>query len=247
MSKPAYLPSPLAQAVAEDQWQQIIHGCSGAAVYRLTHPDHEERYLKIGPPDPNRSLADEQRRLEWLQDKLPVPRVQLFVQDEQLDYLLMSAVPGLDTSDKAYSHDLPAMVRQLGQGLRLFHSVPIDHCPFDETLAVTLARARQRTEAGFAPLALLAELEAKQPETEDLVLTHGDYCLPNILLLNGAISGFIDLGRAGVADRYQDLALAVRSLAYNFGEGWAPLLFAAYGLEPDQAKLEFYTLLDDFF
>ena len=86
-----------------------------------------------------------------------------------------------------------------------------------------------------------------RPQTEDLVLTHGDYCLPNILLHNGQLSGFIDLGRAGVADRHQDLALAVRSLAYNFGEGWAPLLFAAYGIEPDETKLAFYTRLDDAF
>ncbi|HLX56069.1 MAG TPA: phosphotransferase, partial [Ktedonobacteraceae bacterium] len=59
---------------------------------------------------------------------------------------------------------------------------------------------------------------------------------------------FIDWGRAGIADRYQDLALAARSLAYNFGPGWESLLWEAYGLQTvDAAKIAFYRLLDEFF
>ncbi len=62
------------------------------------------------------------------------------------------------------------------------------------------------------------------------------------------LSGFIDLGRVGIADRYQDLELAVRSLPLNFGPSWEPLLWEAYGLkEVDVAKIEFYQLLDEFF
>ncbi len=247
MSIPANLPSTLSAALADCTCHQILLGESGATLYRVTRTDQTRSYLKIGRSDPNRSLIDEKDRLAWLQDRLPVPHVQLFVQDEQFNYLLMAEIPGIDTSDKVYSGDLPAMVRQLSEGMRLLHSLPIADCPFDERLAVKMARAQQRMEAGLAPAALWAELTAKRPQDEDLVLTHGDYCLPNIILHNGVLSGFIDLGRAGVADRYQDLALAVRSLAYNFGEGWAPLLFAAYGIEPDPAKLEFYRLLDECF
>jgi aminoglycoside 3'-phosphotransferase II len=59
---------------------------------------------------------------------------------------------------------------------------------------------------GRSSASLLAELHATRPHDEDPVLIHGDYCLPNVVIADWALSGFIDLGRCGVADRYHDLA-----------------------------------------
>src|SRR5262245_10498560 len=118
-----HLPHFLAALIQDCTWQ-ATHGCSGAAVYRLTRPDGSQLYLKSGPSDPNRSLAAESAKLGWLAGKLPVPQVYLFLQENGIDYLLMSAIPGVDTSDQVFAADLPAMVRQLAEGLRLFHSVP---------------------------------------------------------------------------------------------------------------------------
>jgi len=253
------LPSLLAKSLADCTWQ-ATSGCSGATVYRLTRPDQSQLYLKMGPHDPNRSLAAEHARLIWLAGQLPVPRVHLFLQENQFDYLLMSALPGLDTSDPAYRADLPAMVHELAAGLRQLHSLPIQHCPFDERLNSKLAQARARTGAGLVDATLfheqfqgrtatdlLVELEATRPSTEDLVFTHGDYCLPNILLQHGKLSGFIDLGRAGVADRYQDLALAAQSIKRNVGATWIPRFLAAYDIEAEPNKLKYYQMLDEFF
>jgi aminoglycoside phosphotransferase len=59
---------------------------------------------------------------------------------------------------------------------------------------------------------VLAEVEASRVAGEQRALTHGDPCLPNAIFDGAAFSGFIDCSRAGVADPYQDLALAARSL-----------------------------------
>src|SRR5439155_1556483 len=81
---------------------------------------------------------------------------------------------------------------------------------------------------------LFHELVATRPAGEDLVLTHGDYCLPNVILRgptlgNPGLAGFVDVGRAGLADRYRDLALASRSIAANLGAAWVAPFFAHYG------------------
>ncbi len=55
-------------------------------------------------------------------------------------------------------------------------------------------------------------------------------------------------GAPEVADRYQDLALAARSIDYNFGAEWIAPFFDAYDISPvDQTKVSFYQLLDEFF
>jgi len=68
------------------------------------------------------------------------------------------------------------------------------------------------------------------------------------------VTGFIDVDRGGVADKWQDIALCVRSLGYNLGEiaqaekdKCICLLFSCLGLEPNWDKIKYYILLDELF
>jgi kanamycin kinase len=64
------------------------------------------------------------------------------------------------------------------------------------------------------------------------VLVHGDYCLPNVLIRDGLLSGLVDVGAAGLGDPRVDLAAGVWSLQYNFGPGHAREFLDAYGVAP---------------
>lgn len=95
---------------------------------------------------------------------------------------------------------------------------------------------------------VLDSLYQERPQTEDIVVTHGDACLPNAIFNNDDFSGFVDCGRCGCADRYQDLALAHRSIERNFGSSLAEDFLRAYGLgNVDKKRLSYYRLLDEFF
>lgn len=96
---------------------------------------------------------------------------------------------------------------------------------------------------GRRAASLWEEPLASGPADDDLAFTHGDYCLPKIILYSGCpvqtvrVSGFIDLGRAGVADRYTDLALCAGSIGSNLGPERVKPFFEAYRLaEVDRAK-----------
>jgi aminoglycoside phosphotransferase len=84
---------------------------------------------------------------------------------------------------------------------------------------------------------------------EDLVFTHGDYCLPNIIVSSGRLSGFIDWGHGGVADRYPALTLATRSLRHSMGlqsSELVSLFFREYEIEDtDFRRIRYYILLDE--
>lgn len=112
-------------------------------------------------------------------------------------------------------------------------------------------------ENGFrSPAALLQWLHENQPQ-EELVLSHGDYCLPNVFGAGDALTGYIDLGRTGIADKWCDIALCCRSLSHNYNGSYHGrqayegiddlLLFRELDLEPDWEKIRYYILLDELF
>lgn len=256
------MPPWLARQLAGASWEHIGIGYSGTSVFRIVLPDGRERYLKHAPPALHCVLSEERHKLGWLQGVLPVPDILGWEVDGEDAYLLLTALPGRMACDAHYRRDIPLVAGTVGRALRCIHAVPLARCPFDERVDAKLERAERRVRDGhldreeFADcpthadiLALFERLRHSRPAAEDLVFTHGDYCLPNILLDDAGtkVLGFVDWARAGIADRYQDLALLARSFAYNFGPGWEPYLWEGYGLDvPDLDKIAYYQLLDRF-
>ena len=255
------LPGPLRPLAEGRTWTQITIGESQAETFRLDRSDRPPLYLKVSPVPHRRDLLREKERVEWLRGRLPVPEVLAYETDCRVEYLLLSALPGLDAATLTGDRPDDNMVRLLANGLRSIHAVPIDECPFDMSLDRIIEEAGRNVARGLVDEAdfdherlgrsaaeMFEELLSRRPAVEDLVFTHGDYCLPNVLIDGEEIAGFVDWGRAGIADRYKDIALAVRSLEYNTGRDLRTMFFDAYGLSsPDADKIEYYKLLDEFF
>lgn len=238
-------------------------GRSGTATWRMVRDDGDW-FVKIQPQDPlATTLVGEAERLRWLAPFMPVPEVVDVGTDGDHEWLVVTALVGSDATRPEHGADPDRLIRTLAVALRRFHdTVPVSDCPFDATTAADLDRARQRVDASrvdpsdFAPLYAgmspgdLFEimLASGVPDDDDQVVLHGDFCAPNIILHQGELSGYVDLGRCGVGDRHRDLGIAARSIAYNFGGHAVGLFLDAYGIDrPDLARLDFFVMLDEFF
>lgn len=245
-------------ALAGRPSHRVTIGKSDAAVWRIEGADHT-LFLKAAPQHELSEMPGEAERLSWLATA-PVPAPQLldsFVADGQ-DWLLMSSLPGQDLTHLV---NQPEVLRNaLATGLRALHALDPATCPFDHRLDAKLASGGANLAAGrvdetdFDPSRdgwtaqqVLDWLLENRPASEDLVVAQGDASLPNIMAQHGAFSGIIDCGRLGVADRWQDLALACRSIIYNCGQEHVAPFLAAYGAAWDEERYRYYCTLDELF
>lgn len=210
--------------------------------------------------------------MAWLAEKLPVPKIFCSETHNGINYLLMSRIEGNMSCAPELLENPAKLVRLLASGLKMLWGVDVSECPYNNSIDNKLKLAETRVQdslcdmedaepttygaGGFEnPEELLQWLKENRPE-EELVFSHGDYCLPNIIVKDNRVNGFIDLGRSGIADRYQDIALCYRSLQHNYGgkhggkvyEGFDPnILFHELQIAPDWNKIRYYILLDELF
>lgn len=215
---------------------------------------------------------NEYRMMAWLNDKLPVPKILCWEKKNGKSYLLMTKVEGQMCCDAEMLEDPKHLVKMLAEGLKMLWNVDISNCPYNNRIDNKLSSAQIRVENNLCtmedaepetygkdgfdnPAQLLQWLKDNRP-TEELVFSHGDYCLPNVFVKENKINGFIDLGRSGIGDKYQDIALCYRSLQHNFAGTYggvvyedfdATILFDELGIIPDWNKIKYYILLDELF
>ncbi|MFJ5776376.1 APH(3'') family aminoglycoside O-phosphotransferase [Streptomyces sp. NPDC093094] len=250
----------------EGDWLPVTAGESGAAVFRSADGT---RYAKCVTAADAADLKAERDRVAWLSGQgVPGPRVLDWHSVDAGACLVTGAVRGVP-ADQMSAAQLRSSWQSIADAVRGLHEVPVQRCPFRRGLDETVAVARDVVSRGavnpeFLPVEqqhtpaeeLLARLvpqvaRRREQEAADTVVCHGDLCLPNIVLdpRTLEVSGFIDPGRLGSADRHADLAL----LLANARETWpdeeqaraADAAFAErYGVSPDPDRLRFYLHLD---
>jgi len=252
------LPDALRRVLPAARWEAVTEGESGAGVWRS-----QKYVLKVQERGglPVSTLLQERERLRWLAGRVPVPRVVGYEVTATHEYLALTRLPGIPMSHPDALLHPERLVDLLARALRELHALPLRDCPFTMTLPVTLRLARERVEAGVVDEAdfdderrgwtaarVWNELVRTRPAQEDLVVTHGDPCLPNLILNGEYVEGFVDVGRAGLADRHADLALAWRSLTQELGQEHAERFLDLYGRAlVDERKLAYFCLLDELF
>lgn len=231
----------------------------------------DDMVLKI--QQASRETDNEYAVCRWLSQRIPTPRILAYEKQDQTAYCLMTRIAGEMACADRYMKDPKRLLAVVEKALHMLWSVDVSGCPCDQSLDVKLKVARERVERhlvdtdnvepetfgenGFAsPEELLLWLEENRPN-EEPAFSHGDLSFPNILVRDDKISGFIDLGKMGVSDRWKDLAICYRSLKHNFEgaynggtpyPGYTPdMLFEELHITVEPEKLNYYLLLDELF
>ena len=252
------IPKPISEIIQGALQEEVALGESKSTIFRVHRNGKEDLYLKLAAENTAEPIKPEVERLNWLIQFVNVPRVWHYEMSNGYEFLLMSTIAGVPSHEAIENKS--QTIRECARGLKLIHDIPVSQCHFDNRLDIKLDKARKRVEQkivdehDFSPERygqkaedLFREAMRYRPESEDLVVTHGDYCMPNIIIRDGHLSGFVDLSGVGIADRYQDLALAVRSIERNFSKDWNRVFFEEYGSTPNAKKIEYYKLLDELF
>lgn len=259
-----FLPDRIQKIVGKSQHIVDNVGMSNACILYF-----EDKVLKI--QENTEASNKEYVMMKWLQNRISVPEIIAFEQEDNHDYLLMTKLDGQMACDNIYMTNPDLLVHLLAKAIHTLWDVDISDCPSVTDLDWKLKKACYAVEHNLVdldlfepgsyggdfdtPQELLDWLIRNRPD-EKLVLSHGDFSLPNLFFKDDSLSGFIDLGRAGIADQYQDIALCYRSLINNFSgkynhnryDGFDPnLFFKELGIEPDWQKINYYILLDELF
>lgn len=234
-AEPVTAPAPVTEMLGADAvpvWRNQL----GGITWRSRGPA-DIRYLRWSPQGIAPDALGEALRLRWARQWLPVPEVLDLGGSGTAWWLVTRGLPGRSAVDPYWLRRPGEAALAVGRGLRALHqALPVAGCPFSWSV-------RDRT-AHKAETPELSRLLAAQPEDEVVVVCHGDACAPNLLLADdGSVTGHLDLGRLGVADRWADLAAACWSADHNYGEGHADLVCEGYGVAPDRGRLSWYLAL----
>ena len=259
------LPNKIAALIKDRAYSVDNVGLSGSAV-RV----YDDCVLKV--QSYSTETENEYKLLQFFSECNLSPRVIARELADGIDFLLMEKCNGAMLCAPQFLSEPRKLIEIAAGMLHSLWTIDISLCPVDMTLSNKLKLAEYNVAHGLVDLnnvdpstfgaygrfanpdKLLTWLIDNQPQ-EELVVTHGDFCLPNVFF-DGRHATIIDVGRGGVADKYQDIALLYRSTRDNlrghysgkyFGELDEKDFFSALGIIPDLDKIEYYMLLDELF
>lgn len=252
-------PDPIQKHLSDHTTSGENHRTSSQSqIYLYQKQNAPDLFLKINIGDTDAPLIREKEAMDWLHNKLPVPRVVAYHEEGDTTYLITERLVGISSHLEPYRHNHETTFRILAEGLNAIHTVPLSGCPLPKfTIDDLIQQAEHNIQTGEVTTDSLKkrgdsrtaqearnQVHALRPKTENLTFTHGDYCSPNILIHNNKLSGFIDWGSAGLGDPHRDLASAHYSIRRNLGPEWVNPFLDHYGRDKiDEKTLAFFNAI----
>lgn len=254
-----FIPYALPQKIGKVTSGAKIYDSSCSPEARVYYIEKDKGYyLKIAARE---SLAREAEMNAYFNSKGLGPRVIEYVSRGERDLMLTERVLGEDCIHTTYLGDPKRLSELIGAHLRMLHETEASDCPVKDRMSEYVALAEENYRTGNYDSShfpdnfgyrsaeeAYAVLQDGKSELKNEVLLHGDYCLPNIMLDNWRLAGFIDLGNGGIGDRHVDLFWGAWTLGFNLGtDEYRDRFFDAYGRDKiDLEKLKIIAAAEVF-
>jgi|GEM_PF-2831505 len=234
----------------------------GGQIFHVLLVSQKEAFVKIGKSYEKYEIIEEYKNLSLLQGSLPVPEVYDYITTDSQAMIVLEKMPGFP---------LNSMISLLGRN----HSLSIIKDILDALKSVPnsvknnfeIASKQElknikslidnnlinkdnfmKGSRDLDPVAAFNKIQNDLNNHNTQVLTHGDLCLPNILVTIGKWS-LIDWGKGGNGDSARDLSALEGSLKRNIDEQAFPQVCEMMNIEMNitlSQKLEIYKLMDLF-
>lgn len=235
------IPYPMPKEIGDACYGAQLYDSSCSPEARVYFIDRDGgMYLKRGSKG---TLFAEARMNTYFHSKGLGPEVLCYA-SEDADWLLTRRVGGEDCTDREFLQDPKRLAHILGEELRRLHELDSSDCPIQNRMQSYFSTVTKNYQDRiFDPAyyaygnAISADeaysiVDVGKASLDSRVLLHGDYCLPNIMLKDWRLQGFIDLGGGGVGDRHIDLYWGAWTLKFNTGtDQYRDIFFGAYGRE----------------
>lgn len=247
------LTSKIQKFIEDSKLKEIKIGCSDSQVIRI-EKDNGTYYLKMAKKG---MLTREYEALKWLEGKLSVPKVVLFDDSTENEFLITEAISGEMVCSDYYRKNPYSALEIIVSAFKYIYSVDISNCPFDVSIDYKLALVENNVKNNLLSVENINPDTLKKHGNIDGILkylkdnkfkaeycfSHGDTSLPNIFAIDNKFSGFIDVGECGIADKWFDLAICEKSIRRNLGEDFVIKFYEKLNIIPDREKIDYYITM----
>ena len=239
------------------KWQEITIGCSDTKVYQLSN-NKEILFLKVGKSG---LLTNEYNNLQKVKKYLKVPKIVFYYNNNDNEILITSAMDGKMSCEDEFIDIFPKeTIEVLCEAIKTIQLINVDQELQKDfnvyNIDQEINKIKKKISLGelidipdknvFKKFSNLSEivtyLENNKPKG-DLCLSHGDVSMPNVFIVDGHLSGFIDVGNVGIRQKWYDIADLYVSIRRNFEcEDIADEFLKKLGIK-DKRPVEYYEML----
>ena len=243
------LDDKLLKILQEDSLKNFNLGLSGSQVYSVNLKNGKTALLKIQRKVGNDTLKEEYDALNFLHDKIKVPKTFYYNEISNIEYLLRECVEG--TPLYKYS----GFGYKLGKELKKFHNLYTENSEFKKFSTDVLLKNmldkidvlyehRGEKFQNYSKEDLIKFLKNNKPKNDALI--HGDFSLTNILVDENGEYCFIDLGNMSVSTKYFDIYVVGKSFKINNLEMEYNDFLRGYGFNKvDEIYLDWMRFVED--